>query len=350
MRILTDTHLGRRAGAHTNINSSRELDHAIFNNAKLATDTSDTTVHVGDLFDKSHNPEYVLLQGLHIAGRCDVILGGNHDLSNRENTKTSIEVVGNVHDNLCHAQVSEVKFEDFEDEDDTLFTIVPHHSSQDLFDKALDLVCTNTEDGESGKRDLVFLHCNFNSPFAQNDSSLNLTPEQAEKLLKSFKYIVLGHEHSHRWEMDERLLILGNTHPTNFGDISDKFFWDYNPNDGFTKTLCWSKDEQYLKLKASDLVKSGVHMATTPNFIEIVGEDFDPALASDLASAMQDIWDVTDSNLYMVRNNVNFKQIVATTIDSGVQLEDVTQAITGDLRETDLLELWQEHLGVAQNA
>lgn len=351
MRILTDSHLGRRAVAHTQNLSSKLLDAAILKNTLTAAtnEYGQLVVHVGDLFDKSHNPEHVLLDGLKVAQKCDVILAGNHDLANREGTKTSIEVVGEVHDNLCRAEVSEVKFEDYEDDSDgTLFTIIPHHSSQDLFDKAVDLVSSGPAmGGTEGKKDIVFLHCNFNNPFAQNDASLNLSTEQAERLLTHFKYIVMGHEHNHRWEMDNRLLILGNTHPTNFGDIADKYFWDYNKDNGFTKTLCWSKDEHFIKVKVGDLLSSGLVLKNSPNFIEIVGEKIDPALAPELAAAMQDIWETCDDNLFMVRNNVQFKTIESTTIDTEVQLEDVTKAITEDLAETDLLPLWQKHLGAA---
>lgn len=342
MRIFTDPHLGRKAGAHTTKKSSELLDEAICDNALDASLSEDTTVCAGDLFDKSHNHEIDILKGLTVAKQCDLVVSGNHDESNRENTRTSIELVGEVTKNLVRVDTSCVLVESYDD-DNFSFSVIPHHSSQDLFDQAINQAC------EGEKEDLLFLHCNFNNPFAQNDASLNLSTEQAELLLQRFKYIVLGHEHNHRWEMDGRLLILGNTHPTNFGDIGDKYYWDYSPKSGFIKTKIWDKSTQYAKLPVLALIEEGFNFEGQ-NFIEVYGEEIDPELAPKVAQAMQDVWASGDERLFMVRNNVKFKQLVATTVDSDVQLEDVTKAITKDLKNSDMLELWQKHLGEAQNA
>jgi len=354
MRIFTDPHIGRRAGAHTSHESSTWLDSAIHSNALTASATNDTVVCVGDLFDKSHNKEVDLLKGLEVAEQCDLILAGNHDLSNRDNTKTSIEVVEEVHSNLCRAKVNEVLIDHHEDDEGVTFSIIPHHSSQDLFDQAIKKACENPIGGDLGKQDIIFLHCNFNNPFAQNDASLNLSTEQAAALLECYKYIVMGHEHNHRWEMGGRLLICGNTHPTSFGDIGDKFYWDYTVDGGFTKTKIWDKATNYIKMPVRELLEFNLSAFGDSaefhelNFIEIYGEEVEPELAPEISQAMADIWQHSESTLYMVRNNVKFKQLVAATVDEGVQLEDVTKAITSDLADTDLSELWLEHLGRTQ--
>ena len=148
--------------------------------------------------------------------------------------------------------------------------------------------------------------------------------------------------------MNGRLLILGNTHPTNFGDIGDKFFWDYEPETGFTKTKCWDKKSQYLKVSVNELLELGIEYQGQ-NFIEVVGQDVDPELTHALAQAIREIWEAGDDRLFMVRNNVKFKQLIAETVDEGVQLEDVTMAITARLEDTDLLDLWQQHLEAARN-
>ena len=343
LRILNDTHLGNKAGAHTTNRSSKYLDEKIFINALTVSDTNEdtTVVHGGDLFDKFSNKEDVILQGMQVAANCDVIVGANHDLSNRDNAESSIAVVNKVFDNVCMAGVNESKFEHFEAECGTEFTIIPHHSSQDLFDTAV-ANCTNELDKDS-KRDLLFLHCNFNSPFAQNDSSLNITPEQCEELLNFFSYIVLAHEHNHRWEMGGRLLVTGNTHPTNFGDISDKFSWDYDPN---TKKLSgskiWAKSQKYLRLPITDLL-SGEFFPEKKDFIEIIGVDVDPDKAPEISQAMHSIWQ-TCPQLLMLRNNVQYKSLTIDTVDKTTQLEDVTKAISKDLEGTNLHGLWVETL------
>jgi hypothetical protein len=341
IRIFNDTHLNNKAGAHTTHQSSKELDKRIFDNAMKATRTpvDATIVHGGDLFDKFSNKEDVILQGMAIAAKCDVIVGANHDLSNRSDVRSSISVVHEVFDNVCMAEVNESKYEHFEAECGTDFTIIPHHSSQDLFDMAV-LECLGSF---KGQRDLLFLHCNYNSPFAQNDSSLNLTPVQAELLLERFKFIILAHEHNHRYEHGGRLVVTGNTHPTNFGDISDKFYWDYNPQ---TKemypTLVWSKKDKYLRLNVKQLL-DGTFVTEGKDFIEIVGSEIDPEQAPEIAQAMQSIWQVS-SNLLMLRNNVEYKSLTAEVVDKTTQLEDVTKAISKDLDGTDLYDLWVDNL------
>lgn len=341
MRIFSDPHIGRRAGAHTTKRSSELLDQRIFEQAVNASDVvGQTVVCAGDLFDKSHNREIDILRGMVVGKQCDLILAGNHDLANRENTSTSIEVVGKVAE-LVRAGVNEVMVEDYEDEEFE-FSVIPHHSSQNLFDMAIEQAC------QQPAKDLVFLHCNFNNPFAQNDSSLNLTPEQAAELLKTYKYIVMGHEHGHRWEMDGRLLITGNTHPTSFGDISNKYVWDYSPLSGFTKHLVWPVN-RFKQVKVTTLLESGFEH-TGENFIEVVGEGIEPELAPQIAQAMQAVWDNASDELFMVRNNVQFKSLAGEAVDQGAQLENVTDAISERLAGTDLEALWAEHLKEANNA
>lgn len=341
IRILNDTHLGNKAGAHTTHSSSKLLDQRIFDRALKAstTDNSATVVHGGDLFDKFSNKEDVILQGITIANNCDVIVGANHDLSNRSNVQSSIAVVDEIFDNVCMAKVNEAKFEHFESDCGTEFTIIPHHSSQDLFDEAINNCIADVKN----KRDLLFLHCNFNSPFAQNDSSLNVTTEQCTQLLDKYSFIVLAHEHNHRWEMSGKLLVTGNTHPTNFGDISDKYYWDYDKTTNkFTPTKVWSKEDRYLKLSVKQLL-DGNYVVKDKDFIEVVGTEIPPEKAPEIAQAMQSIWQVCP-DLLMLRNNVEFKTLVAEEVDKEAQLEDVIKAISKDLEGSDLSELWLANL------
>lgn len=344
MRLFTDPHIGRRAGAHTTHESSLALDNAICENALTAANSTTTTVCAGDLFDKSHNKELNILQGLKVAAKCDLILAGNHDLANRDNTKTSIEIVASTLENVVRAEVSEVLVNHFEDDSGVTFTIIPHHSSQDLFDKALAQASS-----EVVNRDMVILHCNYNSPFANNDSSLNLSPEQATKLLEVYDYVVLGHEHNARRELNGRLVILGNTHPTNFGDITDKFYYDFDWIDeaktkrDFIPTKCWDKSISYVKVYADKLLDGTAVIPESVKFIEVYGEDVKPELSGEIANCLRDLW-VRYPGAYMIRNNVSYINIAVETVDKGAQLESVTDAITEKLAGTDLHDLWVKNL------
>lgn len=343
LRILSDTHLGRNAAAHTTNASRQLLDKAIFNNGKLAAKTDGTTIHVGDLFDKASNKESVILQGISIAKDCDLVVGANHDLPNRNDVKSSIELVNAYTENVVWTPVGKAYHEHFEDDEGCLFSIVPHHNNQQLFDQALE----ECLDSFSGKKDILFLHCNYNNFHAQNDASLNLTPEQGEKILEKYHYIVLGHEHNHRWELSNKLLIVGNTHPTSFGDISDKYYWDYCPKKKeFTKTKVFDLELGFIRINVKQLL-AGEFTLDAQSFVEISGKDVDPSLAGDISKAMHDLWQ-THSSMLMLRNNVEYRQLSAAKVDSGAQLEDVTKAISSKLKGTDLSELWNKCLSEVQ--
>lgn len=350
LRLFTDPHLGRKAGAHTSGDSSKALDKRIFDACRVAATTckeeDQVTICAGDLFDRTHNSEGVIAQGIAIAECCDLILGGNHDEANRADVKSSMELLQEVtEDKVIRIGVSGNNYEVFELDHlgtDYSIVMVPHHSSQDLFEDTLARICANEEG-----HDMIILHCNFDNPFATNDASLNLTREIASYLLKSFKYIVLGHEHNHRWEMDNRLLILGNTHPTNFGDISTKYYWDYDPiKKEFNRGVVWDRNLGYKRITIKQALEGYDYGGE--NFVEITGSDVDPELASELSKAIKSIWDQNQGELFMVRNSVEFKKFQNETVDKSVHLENVTAAISEKLKGSSLSEMWEKHLEVAK--
>lgn len=338
--FFTDPHLGRMALSHTTMPSRKRLSVALFDNAmRAATLYDDPTVCVGDLFDKSYNPESIIKQGIQIAQECDLLIEGNHDLPNREGAVPSMRLVPFAVDAsktyVSSCDVGETRA-NFEHIDGITICAVPHHSSQALFEEAL-------ESALSMGGDIICLHCNYDSPFTEGfDTSLNLTPEMAEKLLAEFDYIVLGHEHNTRWECNGRLLILGNTHPTNFGDISDKFAWRFDPvADTWTKHFLWEKAEYYAELCVDELLL-GINSAKIPpqvQFIEITGNLDSPHHAQILAQRMNQLWQQYEDTLYMVRNNTeaNFDFAQGGPIDpKTVSSEKLTEHILTELKGTEM--------------
>ena len=96
--------------------------------------------------------------------------------------------------------------------------------------------------------EILLLQCKFDAP-AQRDLSeteLNLSRENAEELLKVFKYILIGHEHNAAEHFDGRLKIVGSVYPTSFNDMKSKRYLTYE-NGEFTSHETWSKDN-YLVL------------------------------------------------------------------------------------------------------
>lgn len=330
--FFTDPHIGLGARTNTSSKSSPALDTKLTSVATAIALTTGNKVLAGDLFHRSHNREGVIAAGINIANNCDIVVGGNHDFTNRTDDKSSMDILAEVCDSVLMTQTGQVTIHpDLEFDSGEKLTVIPHHSSQDLFDKAVIEAC-------KFKRNIVVLHCNYNNPFVEEiDTALNLTPEQATELLKHYDYIVIGHEHNHRWEMDGRLLALGNTHPTGFSDISNKYVWSFTVEDGFTKNLIWNKEDNYATFAASeiyDLPESEfdiVEGAIAPQFVDITGAleaENMPALSHKIAL----IWEKWSP--FMVRNQVNaVTETSESLMEEGYKIEDFTSKIREGLSE-----------------
>ncbi len=335
LNLFTDPHLGLAARTNTSASSTKLLDSKISRIAVGITQKYLNLICAGDLFHRSHNREDVIADGIKVAQGCDIVIGGNHDNTSRTDDKSSLDIVAKVADSVLMTAVGQVEVHaDLEFDSGEIVTIVPHHSNQELFDQAIEEACKS-------KGDLVILHCNFNNPFVDGiDTALNLTPAQAEQLLQSYSFIVIGHEHNTRWEMNNRLLALGNTHPTGFSDISNKYVWhfDKTKENPWSKTKIWDKTTGFMCLTASDifdlpesefLIEDG---ATPPSFVDIVGdlpaEDM-PALAHRIGL----IW--KHWNPFMVRNQVNaVTEKTESLMEEGYKIEDFSSKIMDGLQES----------------
>lgn len=352
LRFFTDPHLGRNATSHTTPESRKLLDKALAKSALNALKTSNPKLCLGDLFHSAHNNESTIAMGFLVAEQCDLILEGNHDLPNRSNTTSSIGLLAMSMDEdgsrFVSCGVGDVKIQTKLIEG-VKVVAVPHHSSQALFDSALELA------GEEGG-ELCLLHCNYNTPFNEGiDTSLNITEEQARKLSESFSYIVIGHEHKHRWELDRKVLLLGNTHPTSFSDVSDKYYWDYDPTDkSWHKHMLWRKDASYLKLRLEDVLSGNFKIETQHTFVEVVGKIETSETAYQLSSAIQQIWE-QNPHLLMVRNNTVRVNLVEELVGGGTINDDgqiernLSEVIQNLVRGTHMEEVFLDYVKDVQN-
>ena len=346
INFFTDPHIGLSARTNTSSSSSKALDAKLTKLAMHIASTYDNLVCAGDLFHRSHNRESVILEAVEIAAQCDIVVSGNHDVVNRTDDVPSLDLVTKVCDSVLGCATGEVQvYSDLQFETGEVLCVIPHHATQELFDQAIEQACQSSGD-------IVVLHCNFNNPFVQDiDTALNLSPLQAENLLKSFSYIVLGHEHIHRWEMDGRLLVLGNTHPTSFGDISDKFVWhfDKTKENPWSQTKIWEKLTGELTLSASeiyDLPESEFLLddgAVAPQFVSVVG-DLPAEDIPELASRIGLIW--KHWKPFMVRNMVNsIAEETTSLMEEGYRIEDFSSKIKDGLASSPkLLEKFNQEL------
>jgi DNA repair exonuclease SbcCD nuclease subunit len=329
--LFSDPHLGTKRAAHTTAESAQRLKDWLHTNAMIASEPMNTLC-LGDLFDRAYNDETTLLQGYNVAHRCQVLLSGNHDETNRQGAVTSLHALKEMGAPVVSCpDLSTPHFETWHP-----FWMVPHHASQDVFEKALEAAAEDAK-LHQGHRYLL-LHCNYDCPFDTEDSTLNLSPEMAGRLLNSFTRIFMGHEHNSKILLNDRLVIVGNTHPTSFSDISDKFRWKLDTDaDDLTPVLIWQQSYAHRELTYGEPVPdlSGVQ------FVDVIGAQ-PVENGVEVAEYVRSVWNAGNT-LIAVRNHVEIIDHLANDgIDtSSPALVNLSQRINDDLAGSDLQGYYQ---------
>ena len=336
--LFSDPHLGTKRSAHTTRESAFRLQRTLYDAAARIVSKSPHAVCLGDLFDKSQNVEATLVQGYAIASRCEFTLAGNHDQTNREGTVTSLDALKEMGCPIVSSPNLDTPY--FDARGPLYF--VPHHASQDLFEKALLQAKEDATENRSGLPAVLFLHCNYglHEVMLTNDATLNLPEPMAKDLLEAFDLILIGHDHNPRRYLDGRVVILGNTHPTSFSDISDKFKYTLNITDEevkLDKELIWSMREGFAEIRLGDDVET---LPAGVQFVNVFGMA-DASQAAEVSDFIRSVWE-TRPGAFAVRNNV---QIGVLQVDDDVEppkLINLRERIEGDLAGSDLLELFSE--------
>lgn len=333
--LFTDPHLGTRRAAHTTRESSKRLTLHLYAQALGIVESYPHPICLGDLFDRAFNDEATLVQGYAVASRCLFTLAGNHDEVNREGAVTTLRALQALNVPLSAGPDLSSPF--FTANDDGLYS-VPHHASQELFEQALLQAAQHAAENRAGKFAALLLHCNYNVPFKTEDDTLNLTPELAEQLLADFDLILLGHEHRPAAYFDGRVVVMGNTHPTSFADISDKFAYHLDAETGeLSRELIWSQASGYREIKVGEEIGdlAGVQ------FVDVVGlAGAEDAVA--VAEFVQQVW-AAAPEAYAVRNNVQIGDHLADVEEAErPALVDLKSKISADLEGSDLLPLYEQ--------
>ena len=244
MTILfySDPHFGLQRKA----NFTRDSNYRLENHRRWLIDNKlksvQNSVCLGDFFDKTTNPEIVLIDSILTAKYTNFILAGNHDVPNSTRQASTLDVLSELYHNkvILPCSVLEAETPVVKELDGVSLTFIPHQLNQSLFEKQLSKARHETPYGDIS---ILCLHCNYDSPFELSEESLNLNSEWAEKLLEKFDYILLGHEHKPREDFDGRLKVLGNPYPTNFSEDHDHFVYYFDPTeDRWTKDKTASED------------------------------------------------------------------------------------------------------------
>lgn len=331
--IFSDPHIGLKRNSHTTPASRERLSLAIYEQASSLAKRQSYTVCCGDLFDEYWSNATTLAQGQEILQHTDIMLTGNHDESSRANAPSALSFLRNMSytdiddwNNASQVWVMRTQFNQVH------LQWIHHKMTQTLFDACLEQV-----ESTGG---LLFLHCNYDSGFATDESSLNLTKEQAESLLTKVDKIFIGHEHAPSEHFNGRLIICGNIHPTSFSDISDKYVYQVDKDLNVTKELIWSAAELSARVNYLDLIETDVNLEKYA-FIEIIGSAESSELPA-IARAVANLWK-TCPNALMVKNSVSCVKTEVFELKE-VQITDTMAMITAELKETKLSGLWQDYL------
>lgn len=342
VRFYTDPHLGVTRAANTTQASSRALQDALFEQAKRAAgDGSSITVCLGDMFDNYSNPEPIHNQGMELMRRTHMTLCGNHDVVNRSDRVGTLEVLNSHWSQISNT--SRCLFSSFGrpaahswklDGEKSVLVFVPHVATQALFEESLDIASKTAKAAPNGYTVVLCLHCNYDFPDERlTETTLNLSRDRAEQALKDFDYIVMGHEHIPVEHFGGRLIILGNTHPSSFSDVSNKRI-AFLENGKFRFETIWSKDTGYAEIQAGDLPES-----VSANFVRVKGS-IEPGSTLDVMRAVSSMWR-RSPNLYVLKMELDTASSPNHTDNKAVSLSHLPEMIRKELKDTpDLLSLW----------
>jgi DNA repair exonuclease SbcCD nuclease subunit len=293
--VFTDPHLGKNLVSHTTPDSRRRLRDGLFRQVRglRVRFPYAKGVCLGDLFDRYQNPEDVIWQGMNVAGWLDYLMAGNHDLINDRERLGTLQLLHMANPGPIQlTPFGEAKGFLHEVRAGVNFLFVPHHSSDALFHESLKAASDWARGKPVGTKAYLCVHCNYDSGFATDDTALSLTRKQAKDLLgDGFDYILIGHDHHPREDWDGRVVIMGNTHPTGFGDITDKRVLLIRPDGRHEFHTIWHKAAGYLHLDVNDLIAPDYDFdkESCMQFVEITG-DLQASQVMDLARAVRKVW------------------------------------------------------------
>lgn len=350
LTLFTDPHIGLKRAAHTTQASALRLQARLLEQVDKVP--GQFRLCLGDLFDRHSNDEAVILEGMRIANACDMIIGGNHDVSNRSSAG-SLDLLhaAGPHCRVVVPQTGQIRFAVEVGSEFAVYG-VPHHTTQALFDDALVDAKRHCSEREPCKwldepRDLpsvLLLHCNYDSGFTEGrEAALNLTRARAAELLECFDFIAIGHEHIPRSDFDGRLQVLGNTLPLGFGEIADRFFWSLDKA-GFHPHLLWDSAQGYREVDAVQILE-GVQLPEVVEFVRVRGE-LDHTKAPAFAKALAGFWKAHPNLLMLKSDDVEFagRSALAPQAAAGrLNLADVILAAMPDERMRALFNRYVEH-------
>lgn len=355
--FFTDPHIGKVLVSNTTPASRKRLTErltlAAVEQVNSQKNKGGESVCGGDLFDKFDNPASVVRDGIRVASKCALVLGGNHDVENSAGSYSSLNLVDDtLNSDLC----SPVVMPTYNENSCHRTTVkgaridsVPHHSTQQLFDTTLSSLLDNPK---STVPMILLLHCNYDCDMATNDTSLNLTRDVAAKLLSVYDYILIGHDHNPKKDFDGRLIVMGSVHPTCFGDchVDHKIYGFSVGDDSITEEVVWAWEEKYYECVVDDNIEAWDPLPEGREFVRVSGR-MTPEQVPQLAKWVRDAWkresvfairvdavvvaDRTDAADVEFSQKVSFREMLTNKLADSPELRDVWEMVTGEMGDAE---------------
>lgn len=371
--VYTDPHLGLQRAAHTTPESKKRLQdaqfavvekiHAMKGNAEAnGYGETDELICVGDFFDTYSNPEEVIQRAAPLLSEVDKCLSGNHDVVGRESKSGSLELLDSIlpRGPECKLEVIDAPYGKpaarswINWTHRCSLTFVPHVATGPLFDEALELAMAELDKVKQVDNQILstdntllehylFLHCNYdNEHAAEKEATLNLSKEDAQVLLDhGFTFIVLGHVHQPSEHLGGRVIVLGNTHPTGFGDLGDKRIMLIGSQGLPMFEPVYSADLHEQEVDLDDYLSGQAVIGDEVRFAILTG-DIAPERAADLAKAVKQIWSDCP-NLMALRSIVSIQSTALAKSNDAVSFSRLPEHIEKELADRpDMLAIWKE--------
>lgn len=346
--LLNDIHLGVQRASGTTPASALQLQEYLLERLEriLFEHRDKDAIINGDLFDSFMVSMLMILGFYNVARNWLIATGregsrplaaafaphmkigrGNHDWS-KDDSKLS------AFDFVCRLLAME-----FPDRFQAIVTsswideriyMIPHVANQALFELELEKAATALPDGRPR---LLLLHANYHNFYKpESDHSLNVSEEQAKRLVAAGWTLVFGHEHQAR-EPLSGVIVTGNQWPSSVADClknpgDKKYAHIIDTNLDLTQVETWSAAADFKELDWRQLEMSD----NTTAFVRVTGK----ASAEEAPHVIEAISRYRkDCTAYVVSNAVEIAGVVS--------MEDLPASVE-NVKAFDVYGFLLEHL------
>ena len=325
--FIGDIHLGHKRQSFTTKMGRDRYEREVFEHAKSVIEEHNETkvIQVGDLFDKPQNSDRVMAEGIRLASSTDGIISGNHDLLNSDGKPTTLSLISEqlggltpvIRPHFTEPRMYRVPYKG------NLIASVPYCYTQALFEQSLAMAEEHAKGEDVPGKKVLVLHTNYALEFDMNETTNNLTKARAKELLKTFDYVLSGHEHNSSTHLGGRLIMTGSLMPLSMSEMTNKYVWHLTEAGEIEKTLVWSPEGKYVVIDCNEMPE---HLSVGTQFVDVVGQA-DPG---DMPKVMKRIagWWNTCETLLVCRPSIDLRATKAEQLT-----ETGALSVTAQLRQ-----------------